>query len=382
MAWRKANLHLARTFIALAFLSSGCAASAADKAALASDDPVAIELSSNPIRWNPDNRNDFEAGELEWAGGIEISSDNKRFGGWSGIAVSADGSTFLAVSDEAQWLTAQILYDEKGRLSGIGAGQMAPLRGLDGKPIRSKSYGDAEGLAVSGDNPLKGDAYVSFERHHRIWRYDLGKEGLTAKPVQLVTERRLGKLPANEGIEALETMPPVIGGDKQRLLAFTENARDPRGNVRGFLIEGKTVKRFSLALNAPFRPTDVARLPNGDYLLLERSFSLMAGAGMQLRRVVGSDIKPDALVESRLLLDANRKRTIDNMEGVALRQNRKGEIWVYVMSDDNFNPLQHTYLTMFRLKPDPQVLRLPQSPTQAGSPAATSPSGEAAPAPK
>lgn len=361
MAWRKTNRHLARALVALALLSSGCAASAADKAKPAVAEPVKIELSSQPIRWNPDNRNDFDAGELEWAGGIEISSDHKRFGGWSGLAVSADGSTLLSVSDEAYWLTAQILYDEKGRLSGIGDGRMAPLRGLDGKPIDGKNYGDAEGLAVSNENPLKGDAYVSFERHHRIWRYDLGKDGLTAKPVQLVTERRLGKLPSNEGIEAVSTMLPVTGGDNQRLLAISENARDPRGNVRAFLIDGKTVKRFSLALNAPFRPTDVARLPNGDYLLLERSFSLLAGAGMQLRHIIGSDVRPDALIRSRVLLEANHKRTIDNMEGLSVRKDQKGEIWVYVISDDNFNPLQRTYLMMFRLKPDPQMLKLPHS---------------------
>ncbi|HEY4343781.1 MAG TPA: esterase-like activity of phytase family protein [Parvibaculum sp.] len=381
MAWRRTNRHLARGFVALALLSSGCAASAADKPKPVPGEPVKIELASQPIRWNPDNRNDFEAGDLEWAGTIEVSSDHKQFGGWSSLAISADGSTLLSVSDEAQWFTAQILYDEKGRLSGLGEGTMAPLLGLDGKPIKGKAYGDAEGLAVAGD-PLKGDAYVSFERHHRIWRYDLGHDGFKAKPVQLVTERGLGKLPWNEGIEALATRLPETGGDKQPLLAISENGRDPRGNVRGFLIEGKVPKRFSLKLNDPFRPTDLARLPNGDYLLLERSFSLLAGAGMQLRRIIGADIKPNAVVESHVLLSADRKRNIDNMEGLAVRKDEKGNVWVYVISDDNFSPLQHTYLMMFRLKPDPQVLRLPQSPAPVGSPAAASPSEAAAPAPK
>ena len=381
MAWRKRNRLLAWGFAAAVLLSFGCAASAADKAKPTLTEPVSIQLSSQPIRWNPDNRNDFDAGELEWAGTIEISSDHKQFGGWSSLAVSADGSTLLSVSDEAKWFTAQILYDEKGRLSGIGEGAIAPLLGLDGKPITSKTYGDAEGLAIAGD-PLRSDAYVSFERHHRIWRYDLAKDGFKAKPHQLVTSRRLGKLPWNEGIEAVTTTLPLIGGDKQRLIAISENGRDPRGNLRGFIIEGRTVKRFSLALNGPFHPTDISRLPNGDYLLLERSFSLLAGVGMQIRRIIGADIKPDALVESHVLLNANRKRNIDNMEGMSIREDEKGNIWVYVISDDNFNPLQHTYLMMFRLKPDPQVLRLPQNPASAESPGAASPSEEAAPAPK
>src|SRR3546814_295790 len=122
MAWRKTNRLLAWGFAAAVLLSFGCAASAADKAKSTLTEPVSIQLSSQPIRWNPDNRNDFDAGELEWAGTIEISSDHKQFGGWSSLAVSADGSTLLSVSDEAKWFTAQILYDEKGRLSGIGEG--------------------------------------------------------------------------------------------------------------------------------------------------------------------------------------------------------------------------------------------------------------------
>lgn len=361
MAWRNGNRHLARALVAAALLSAGSIAPVAAKTPVTAE-TVKIELASKPVRWNPTNRNDMDAGELEWAGGIEITSTHKKFGGWSGLAVSTDGSTLLAVSDEAQWLTAQILYDEKGRLSGIGEGRMAPLLGLNGKPIDSKAYGDAEGLTAARSDPLKGDVYVSFERHHRIWRYALGEHGFQARPEQLITQRELGKLPANEGIEAITALAPAIGGNKQRLLAISENARDPRGNVRAFLIEGKSVKRLSVRLNDPFRPTDVSPLPNGDFLLLERSFSLLAGVGMQLRRVPGSDVKPGAVLDGRVLLDADRKRSIDNMEGMSIRKDDKGDIWVYLISDDNFNPLQRTLLMMFRLKPDPQVLRLPRSP--------------------
>ncbi|MDR3497674.1 MAG: esterase-like activity of phytase family protein [Parvibaculum sp.] len=314
-----------------------------------------IDLSSHSVRWNPLNRNDTEAGAFEWAGTIEISSENEHFGGWSGLAVSADGSTLLAISDEARWLSAQILYDEKGRLSGIGDGKIAPMLGLDGKPIPNKNMGDAEGLAVDNIDPTRGHAYVSFERHHRIWRYDLGKGGFDARPTQIVTQRELGKLPTNEGIEALTVAAPETADTPASLIAFTENARDPRGNVRAFIIDGKKVRRFSMRLHDPNRPTDLARLPNGDFLLLERRFSLLAGAGMQIRQIKQEDVKPGAIVDGKVLLDADQRRVIDNMEGIAVRQDRKGDVWVYIISDDNFNPLQHTYLMMFRLKQEPDV---------------------------
>src|SRR5690606_34140803 len=93
-----------------------------------------IELKIEPVRWNPENRTDMDAGRLEWAGGIEITSPHKDFGGWSALAVSDDGSTLLSLSNKGNWLTAQILYDEKGRLSGLGEAVIAPLTNLDGKP--------------------------------------------------------------------------------------------------------------------------------------------------------------------------------------------------------------------------------------------------------
>lgn len=337
---------------------------------------VPIELDAQPIRWNPNNRNDLTAGELEWAGGIIVTSDHKDFGGWSAMAVSTDGTTLLALSDQAHWLSARILYDERGRLSGLADGNIAPLLDLKGKTITSKSMGDAEGMTVTGDDPLKGDVYVSFERFHRIWRYDFGADGMAAHPSQIATERQFGKMPANSGIEALTTLEPIIGGDKQRLLAITEDARNSKGNHKAFLLEGRKVKRLATKLDAPYKPTDIARLPNGDFLMLERSFTLMAGPGMELRRIKASDVKAGALLNGKLLLRTNNKHTIDNMEGLAVRQGPKDQIFVYLISDNNYSMLQHTYLMMFKLKPDAETanqatsgtlgtITLPQSPAKA-----------------
>ena len=309
-----------------------------------------IELSTHAIPWNPDDRADMKADKLEWAGEIQIGSDDKSFGGWSGLAVSTDGSTLLAVSDEGQWLTAQLLYDERGRLSGMGEAEIAPMLGLKGKPLTRKELADAEGLAVDDGDPLSSNAYVSFERAHRVWRYNLGKDGFAATPDQIVTERRLGRLNSNSGLEALTIMKPAEQGKPPRLFLVTEDTRDPRGNVRAFITEGHSVKRLSVRLHAPYRPTDIARLPDGDFLLLERRYSLMAGAGMQIRRIRKDDVKPDAIVDGDILLDVGQKRSIDNMEGMSVRQDQKGNVWIYVISDDNKNPLQRTLLVMFRLK--------------------------------
>lgn len=339
-----------------------------------------IELSVQPVRWNPQDRGDLDAGELEWAGEIEIESSRKRFGGWSGIAVNADGSALLAISDEAQWLTAQLLYDEKGRLSGMGNARIAPMLDFDGNPLKGKQLADAEGLAVDGADPLRSNAYVSFERQHRIWRYDLGTDGFAARPDQLLTQRRLGRLNSNSAIEAIALMAPAEGKEPPRLLLVTENTRDPRGNLRAFIAEGRKVSRLSFRLHDSYRPTDVARLPDGDFLLLERRFSLLAGAGMKISRIRAADIKPDAIVDGEVLLDVGQRRSIDNMEGISVRRDRTGNIWIYVISDNNISELQRTLLVMFRLKSEAVTPR--HTPRPAGSRDGASGSAPIAPAPK
>ena len=43
---------------------------------------------------------------------------------------------------------------------------------------------------------------------------------------------------------------------------------------------------------------------------------------------------------------------MDNFEGLALRRDRAGRTLLYLVSDDNFVPLQRTLLLQFRLIDD------------------------------
>lgn len=350
-----------------------------------------VELSTNTLLWNPEDRREIEAGKLSWAGGIEITSPNKEFGGWSGLAISGDGTTLLAVSDEGHWFSAMPLYDERGRLSGLAEGRMAPMLGLEGEPLAGKTLGDAESLVVDVGpaEPLAGKAYVGFERAHRIWRYDLAKDGFEARPQQLLTQRHFGRLNPNGGIEALELLPSSTPDGEPRILAITEDTLDPRGHIKAFVADGRRISRFTVKQREPYNPTDAALLPSGDLLLLERRFSMLAGVGMQLRLIDGKDIEEDAIVDGEVLLDVGQRYSIDNMEGMAVREDQNGDLLIYLISDNNFNPLQRTLLLMFRmpaavspaLAPAEGTLTLPRTPAEDGSSGAASTSEEAAPAP-
>lgn len=326
------------------------AASAAGGSAFADGE---IDVEAHPLAWNPDNRQETKTGDLEWAGGVELTSPDGKFGGWSGLSVSTDGSRLLAISDKGRWLSGRLLYDERGRVYGIADARMAPMLGLDGKPVAgTKQLGDAEGLTVDGDDPLASQAYVSFERAHRIWKYDIANHALAAKPLQLLTQRRLGRLAFNGGIEALAWHPARPGKDDAGLVAITEDTLDPRGNIRAFLAEGRDFQRFEVKPRTPYKPTDLARLPNGDYLLLERRFSILGGVGTEIRYLRSDRLAPGALVDGPALIDVGQSYSIDNMEGLSARSDGKGGAWLYMISDDNFNPIQRTLLLMFRLPAD------------------------------
>ena len=312
-----------------------------------------IDVEAHPLAWNPDNRQETRTGDLEWAGGVELTSSDGDFGGWSGLSVSADGSRLLAISDTGRWLSGRILYDERGRIYGIADARLAPMLGLDGKPVSGiKQLGDAEGLTVDGDDPLASQAYVSFERAHRIWKYDIANHALAAKPLQLLTQRRFGRLSFNGGIEALAWHPARPGKDDAGLVAITEDTLDPRGNIRAFLAEGRDFQRFEVKPRTPYKPTDLTRLPNGDYLLLERRFSIIGGVGMEIRYLKNDRLTPGALVDGPVLIDVGQSYSIDNMEGISARGDGKGGTWIYLISDDNFNPIQRTLLLMFHLPAD------------------------------
>lgn len=367
-----------RVIHALAVCTAVAALSLTSLPAAASED---IEVSTTSLLWNPEDRSETTTGKLVWAGGIEITSPDKNFGGWSSLAVSPDGTAMLSVSDEGRWLMAILLYDERGRLSGMAEAKMAPMLGLDGKPISGKSLGDAESLVISPSSPdsLMGKAYVGFERAHRIWRYDLQAYGAEAKPEQLLTQRHFGRLNNNGGIESLELLPASTSGGDPRILAITEDTLDPLGHIKGFIADGHNIGWFGVKVREPYSPTDAARLPNGDLLLLERRYSPLAGVGMQMRLIPGETLKPDAVVDGEVLIDVGQRYSIDNMEGLAVREDEAGNLFVYVLSDDNFNPLQRTLLLMFKLETGEKQKSAPAEGalTRPQIPAADEPSGGA-----
>jgi len=323
----------------------------AGPASAAGVDEKPVDLEAAAVSFAPFSSATERFGGLEWRGGIEIDSDHENFGGYSGLVLSKDGTKLVAVSDRGWWFTADVAYDGD-RLSGIANGRTARLLGPGGKRFKGNHRQDAEGLSAYGPKGTSGDLLVAFERRERILRYRFGRHGFKARPKTIRLPRDARRAKYNKELEAVAR----FGKGTQlagTIIALSERFLDKKGNIRGWLIGGRRPGPIAIRRTEDFDITDMAILPGGDVLVLERRFSVITLAGMRIRRIAHKDIRRNAVLDGEVLLQANQPtRTIDNMEGIAVHRSPGGELRITIISDDNFNPVQRTLLLQFALAKD------------------------------
>jgi hypothetical protein len=305
--------------------------------------PVRIQIKAEPIdAFQPGERGRVRFGPLEFRGGLQLTSSYKAFGGLSALRLFADGANFISLSDKGQWLKGRIAY-ANGRPIGIDDAEMAPILGADGRPLAARGWYDTESIAIDG-----GTLYVGIERVNRIVRLDYGRSGLLARGQPIAIPAGISSLPHNRGLECLEFIPRSMpaGGT---LVAISERGLDNAGNLRGFLIGGRTPGEFGVARHNDFDVSDCAVLPGRELMLLERRFTWTTGIAMRLRRIPLQTLAPGAVVDGEEILTADMGYQIDNMEGLSVHRSSTGEVLLTMVSDDNFSLLQRTILLQFAL---------------------------------
>lgn len=307
--------------------------------------PVDIVIRSFPINaFAPGSPDQKTFGALEFRGGLELQSDHRGFGGFSSLRVEGAGERLVAATDRAQWLTARITMEGKA-ISGFTEARMAPMLAANGRTLSQTGNWDTESLWIEG-----GTAYVGVERTHRIFRFDtFGREGVLARGTPIPVPMGANRLPSNGGIEALGVLPrpsPLAG----TLMAISERGLNAAGDNRAFLIGRERSSEFAVRRTNDFDITDLAFLPNGDLLLLERWFSVWRGIAFRIRRIDIATIKPGATVDGPIVLSADMSFQIDNMEGLAVHRTAEGETILTLVSDNNFSFLQRTLILQFAWK--------------------------------
>jgi len=337
-----------RRWLLAGVLAGGLVAAAGSYAVLSEEVRIATESQRIEVRATPiesfDNRDSTKVrfGALEFRGGLVLTSSNRAFGGISAFHMEPDGSHFLAATDNGSWLRGRIVYRD-GKPDAIADAEIAPILGLNGRPIASRGWFDVESLAEFG-----GQFYIGIERVEQILRFDIRREGLAARGEPIVVPPDFKTFVYNKSLECLTGAPSssAIAGN---LIVITEQSLDAAGNHRSFLLKGTEVGRFSVKRSDDFDVTDCTILPPGDLLIVERRYSPARGVAMRIRRFPVAAIKDGALVDGKILIDVDLAYQIDNMEGIAVHRNAQGETVITLVSDDNFSAIQRNLLLQFVL---------------------------------
>ncbi|OYU14069.1 MAG: hypothetical protein CFE37_12905 [Alphaproteobacteria bacterium PA4] len=304
--------------------------------------PAALAVSTTVLALNPDDPGQQRLGPLRFLGAVQIRSSDAGFGGISALR-AGPGTRMLAVTDTGNWLAFDTV-ERDGRLVGVANAYMRAIPQPGGTPLRRKADGDAEALDWDA---ATGTASIVYEQDHRIAHFtgiDATPASLAAPPERIERLTQMLGWGNNSGGEAMAVLP---GGAR---VILAEQARHADGSRVALLTAGGVTREIAITGVAGMSPTDAVALDDHTILILHRRFSSTGGLGAALSRV---DLAPalaggTATLPMTLLARWQAPVTLDNMEGLALRHDG-GRVFVYLVSDDNFNSLERTLLLKFEL---------------------------------
>jgi len=302
----------------------------------------APQMDARRVALDPRDTTRRQLGALTYLGGVELTGRSPAFGGFSSLTVS--GEHFLLLSDGGNIVRFTIGADWKPhglRFDNLPSG---PATGW------LKSDRDSESLAV---DPTTGTLWVGFENFNQIWRYapDFTRaEGYVAPPA-------MADWPGNGGPESLVRMPDG------RFVTISEEAKIDRPRWRGseetrrwsrqgLIFAGDPLRHrprpFAYRVSPHHDVADVAALPDGSLIVVERRFRLPFRFSNRIMFVLAADVAPGRTARGQLLAELDAPLIHDNFEGVAVTR-EAGETILWLVSDDNQTLLERSYLLKFRL---------------------------------
>lgn len=324
----------------LAAFALALAASAACAQGAVTTEPVPVEVTASAIdRFDVKTPVGAPFGKLIFLGGLRLTSTDADFGGLSGLRLGAGGKSFTAISDRGNWFRGEIAYDGSKPV-GLTGLTRAPTPGRDGKPLPGRRGFDTEALEIDGNT-----AWVTAERVHWLTRYALDAKGFPEGAGRAVAlPKSSAGAPSNAGYEAMARLASGA------IVLVAENFTNENGDNRAYVAGAKSPFAFAVRRTNDFSPTDLARLPDGDLVLLERRYVRPFSLSVRIRRLKAADIASGATIDGETLMEASLAQTIDNFEAISATTGPDGAVVLTLLSDDNFSPLQRTLLMQFRLE--------------------------------
>ena len=276
---------------------------------------------------------------LRYVDGWSITSEDESFGGLSSLML--DKNHFTAISD----IGAIVRFTVNQR----GVFENASISPLPKGCARDQDKTGRDSESITHD-PRTGQIWIGLEWRNAICRSDDGLK--TAAHV--VAPQPMRVWPKTGGPE---TMIRLNDG---RFMIFAERARSD-GAIPPILVYDRdptlAKAHFQIidykAAETGFAPTDGAMLPGGCLLILNRGFSLpyAFSASLSLVEPIGASLPK--ILSGQTIARFGRPGLTSNFEGIAI-SNEGNHIFVWLISDNNFMWIEHTYLLKFEILPAPK----------------------------
>jgi hypothetical protein len=282
------------------------------------------------VSLGPDQAAGAVAGTLRFKGALVLTSADRRFGGLSGLHIDQNLHV-TAISDRGYFVEFDLLEDAAETLVATSAPVIVPMTDAAGAPLRGADR-DAEDIAILPD----GQRLVVFERNARLGWFAPGsaRQARVASLLDLVPG-------SNEDIESVVPLPDG------RLLLIAERLGSWAKKRFAWIGEPGLWEALEYVPVANDDVSSATLLPSGDLLVLERTAGVLTGFEARLRRVPAASIRPGGLLDGETLVELRPPGLADNFEGIATRPLPDGRAAIYLVSDDNYFPLERTYLVKF-----------------------------------
>jgi len=296
-------------------------------------DPIAIRVASAPVFLDSSNPLRTRVGALRFVGGWRLTSTSRSFGGLSSLDL--DGNRVTAISD-----IGAVVRFRLGRFGNVSSARIDPVPAGCGKVVE-KFDGDTESLAHDG---TRQHWWIGFEWRNSICRTDadLSRGEAVRAPAAMAD------WPKKRGPESLVALAdgrfltiaegyPEDGPGRPAVL-FDRDPTDP----------GARTVTLRYVPPEGYSPTDVAQLPDGRLLVLNRRFTLFSLFTAKLVLIDRVPPGGGAVLKGRTIATFAPPVIADNFEGLAVTS-EGSKTFVWLASDDNFMRWQRTLLLKFAL---------------------------------
>ena len=260
-----------------------------------------------------------------------IIHEDDDFGGISGITLSENGENFVLLSDKSFFFKGKIIRDNLNKIIDLKILEKGQLSSSKGEILTGKNT-DSESI-VKID---KRGYYISFESNNRIMYHETLKG-----PGKFIPKHSdFDKLLFNDGIEALAIK------DNGELYALPE--LPPKGKdfhpIYKFYNNSWTIID-KIKIDQGFKIVDAEMIDDENLMTLERKFSFYDGFKIRLRRI---KFEKDIIKNSEILLESLPWEYY-NFEGLGKWKDSNGNIYLTLVSDNQFSPLLKTEVKEFIL---------------------------------